>query len=361
MGEASRLQQIRNRIDALDETVLQLFSERAALAQEVALIKQQDGGENFYRPEREAWVLRNAMDNNPGPLDNETVVRLFREIMSACLALEQPLNIAFLGPVGTFTQQAVFKHFGHAVKTKPLTSIDDIFREVEAGAAHYGVVPVENSTEGVINHTLDMFLNNTTLHICGEIELRIHHHLMGQVADIGAIKQIVSHQQSFGQCRCWLDRHLPNVEKRLVSSNAEAARLASNSPGIAAIAGKVAAEVYGLSCLVTNIEDCPDNTTRFFVIGSHKVPISGVDKTSLLLSAKNRPGALYKLLKPLAEHGVSMTGIESRPSRKGLWQYVFFVDIEGHSEDPTIALALAELKQNVSLFKLLGSYPRAVI
>jgi chorismate mutase/prephenate dehydratase len=297
---------------------------------------------------------------NQGPLSGEEMARLFREIMSACLALEQPLRIAYLGPEGTFTQAAALKHFGHSVQTDSHYSIDEVFREVEAGASQYGVVPVENSTEGVITHTLDMFLNSP-LKITGEVQLRIHHNLLSTLEALSAVRRVYSHQQSLAQCRGWLDEHLAGVERVAVSSNAEAARLAAQDKEAAAIASRAAADIYGLRVLVANIEDEPDNTTRFIVIGREQVPPSGKDKTSLLLSATNKPGALHQLLSPFAQHGISMTRIESRPSRRGVWEYVFFVDIEGHAADARVAQALDELRNEAAMLKVLGSYPRAIL
>lgn len=353
---------IRQRIDQLDEQIQGLINERAALAQEVARVKIAAGGDDatFYRAEREAQVLRKVIERNPGPLSGEEMARLFREIMSACLALERPMRIAYFGPAGSFTQAAALKQFGHSVDTVALATIDEVFREVEAGGANFGVVPVENSTEGVINHTLDRLVSSS-LRICGEVQLRIHQHLMGNVAGLAEIKCVYSHSQSLAQCRGWLDAHLPGVERISVSNNAEAARRAANEAGAAAIAGDTAADLYGLKLLSTNIEDQPDNTTRFLVLGSQAVPRSGSDKTSLLMATRNQPGALFHLLEPLAKAGVSMTRIESRPSRRGMWDYVFFVDIEGHAEDATIAAVLQQLATEASLFKSLGSYPKAVL
>lgn len=358
MANNDQLQAIRTRIDALDEQIQTLISARAKCAQEVAHIK--GVGSDFYRPEREAEVLRKIAGRNSGPLSNEEMARLFREIMSACLALEQQLKIAFLGPEGTFTQAAALKQFGHSVSTVPMPAIDAVFREVESGAANYGVVPVENSTEGVINHTLDMFLNSP-LHICGEVELRIHHNLMGAMSDAKDIRRIYSHSQSLAQCREWIEENASGIELVNVASNAEAARRAKGEAGAAAIAGETAAAIYGLNLLASNIEDEPDNTTRFLVIGRNSVLPSGSDKTSLLLSTANKPGSLFQLLQPLARHGVSMTRIESRPSRRGMWDYVFFIDIEGHALSEPVKSALAELQQQAAMLKILGSYPRAVI
>ena len=357
-----RLGAIREQIDSLDDRILELINERAACAQEVAQIKRTTAGEtHFYRPEREAQVLRRVLANSKGPLHSEEMARLFREIMSACLALEEPLTIAFLGPEGTFTQAAALKHFGNSVKTLALPAIDEVFREVEAGGAHYGVVPVENSTEGVINHTLDMFMTSP-LKISGEVEIRIHQHLIGLAGvELEQVDTVYSHQQSLAQCREWLDANLPKAERVSINSNAEAARLARETPGTVAIAGETAAQIYGLELLARNIEDEPDNTTRFLIIGKQSVPPSGHDKTSLLVSTANKPGALYHLLEPLARNHVSMTRIESRPSRRGMWDYVFFVDIAGHAEEENVSQAFAELDAESSLFKVLGSYPVAVL
>jgi chorismate mutase/prephenate dehydratase len=358
---SDKLTGIRQRIDAVDEQLLQLFSERARLAQEVAHIKLAEGGPvAFYRPEREAQVLRKVKANNPGPLRSEEVARLFREIMSACLALEHPMKIAFLGPEGTFTEAAALKHFGHSVVSMPLGAIDEVFREVEARSADYGIVPIENSTEGMVNHTLDMLIGSP-LKIVGEVELRIHHNLMGNVGSLAEVKRIYSHAQSLAQCREWLDAKLTGVERVDLSSNAEAARRAAAEPGAAAVAGEMAAERYGLPVLARNIEDNPNNTTRFLILGHDEVPPSGDDKTTLLVAARNKPGALFQLLEPLARGGVSMTRIESRPSRQAMWEYVFFFDIDGHRQDPSVAAALRELEDNASLFKVLGSFPKAVL
>jgi len=360
MKDTSGLQAVRARIDEIDEKIQALITERAKCAEEVARQKGNGPDVVFYRPEREAQVLRAVMARNEGPLSNETMARHFREIMSSCLALQYPMKIAFLGPAGTFTQEAATKHFGHAVTTVPLAAIDEIFREVESGSAHYGVVPVENSTEGVVNHTLDMFINSP-LKICGEVALRIHHNLMSNAKDLKAIKKLFVHHQAQAQCREWLDGNLPGVNWVVVSSNAEAARCAAEEEGAAAIAGEMAAEIYGLNILAQNIEDEPDNTTRFLVIGNQLSQRSGHDKTSLLLSTANSPGALHKLLKVFADNHISMTRIESRPSRRGMWDYVFFIDIEGHVEEASVATALSALESDAYVAKILGSYPDAVL
>jgi chorismate mutase/prephenate dehydratase len=288
------------------------------------------------------------------------MLRLFREIMSACLAQQEPLKVAFLGPEGTFTQAAVLKHFGHSVRALSLATSDEVFHEVEGGVADFGVVPIENSTEGSVNNTLDLLVMSP-LKICGEVELRIRQHLLGRMRELAQIRRVYSHQQSLAQCRHWLEQRLAGVELVAVSSNAEAARWARDEEGAAAIAGETAAEVYGLAVLMANIEDRPDNTTRFLVIGRELLPSSGRDKTSLLLSSRHQAGALQELLYPLAKHRVSMTRIESRPSRQGKWDYVFFVDVEGHASDPDVAAALKDLEVLAARFRVLGSYPVAIL
>ncbi len=357
---SDKLSQLRVKIDALDEQLHSLLNDRAKLAQEVATAKNASDDTNFYRAEREAQVLDKVKNRNKGPLSDEEIARLFREVMSACLALEQVMNIAFLGPEGTFTQSAALKHFGHSVKTLPLASIRDVFREVESGNVSYGVVPIENSTEGVVSHTLDQFMNSD-LHICGEVELRIHHHLLSMANDLSEIKCVYSHQQSLAQCREWLDTNLPGIEQKSVSSNAEAARLASSESASAAIAGDMAGEIYKLLSLVKNIEDEPDNTTRFLIIGKRVTPACGKDKTSILISTQNKSGALHSILGPLVKNKISMTRIESRPSRRGMWDYVFFIDCKGHQDDAEVAAAISELEQEARFVKVLGSYPRAVL
>ncbi len=361
-GRPQALAGIRRRIDEIDARLHALLNERATLAREVGISKHRDGHTvDFYRPEREAEVLRLALERNQGPLRDEEVLRLFREIMSACLAQQEPLKVAFLGPEGTFTQAAVLKHFGHSVRALPLASIDEVFHEVEAASADFGVVPIENSSEGTVNYTLDRFLSSP-LHICGEVELRIHHFLMGRMGGLGKVKRVCSHPQALAQCRDWLREHLPDAELVPVASNAEGARRARDEKDSAAIAGETAAEVYGLTVLATEIEDRPDNTTRFLVIGRKLFAPSGVDRTSLYVSGSHTdsPGTLYRLLEPLAQHGINVTRIESRPSGKRKWDYVFFLDIEGHAADPRIAKALASLKKRASLFRVLGAYPRAI-
>jgi chorismate mutase/prephenate dehydratase len=353
-----QLKQHRDAIDAIDAQILQLINQRAQHAHTIGKIK---GSGVVYRPEREAQVLTRIKTLNQGPLSGEAVARLFREIMSACLALEKPLTIAFLGPEGTFSQAAAIKHFGHAAATLPCASIGEAFRVVEAQAADYVVAPVENSTEGAVGRTLDLMVG-TPLKVCGEVVLRIHHHLLRVTEGFAGIERVYSHAQSLAQCHEWLNKNLPaGVERISVSSNAEAARMASLDAKCAAIAGDAAAEKYVLNKLAQNIEDEPNNTTRFLVLGQQKAARSGKDKTSLVISAPNRAGALHELVEPLARHGVSMSKFESRPSRTGLWEYVFFADVEGFVEDDNIQSALAELQDVAAFVKVLGSYPQAVI
>lgn len=358
------LDALRDRIDALDQSILELLNERARCVLDVAEVKQAESADGtppvYYRPEREARVLRNIMQKNPGPLTNEKVALVYRQIMSACLALEQPMSVAYLGPEGTFTQLATTKQFGDAVVGKPMVTVDEVFREVASESCNYGVVPVENSTEGVITHTLDNFLNSS-LRICGEVVLRIHHHLMiAPGGDENAITRIYSHQQTLAQCRRWLDGHYPKVPRLTATSNAEAARHVLEEPGAAAIAGEIAAEIYGLRILYKKIEDQIDNTTRFLVVGREDVGPSGNDKTSIMVSTHNQPGALYKLLEPFHRHNVSLTAIETRPSRTGMWSYVFFIDFEGHREDAVVKQVLSEIDGDALEVKWLGSYPKAL-
>jgi chorismate mutase/prephenate dehydratase len=359
--QVTPLTELRDKIDGIDQEILTLINQRAMFALEVAKTKIALGEQGtFYRPDRESLVLRRIKELNPGPLSDQTAVRFFRELMSSCLALEKPLDVAYLGPEGTFTQQAVLKHFGNAVKAIPETTINDIFTTVENGGCQFGVVPVENSTEGIISYTFDRFLVSP-LYICGEVEIQIHQNLMSNHPDRTLIKEIFSHQQSLAQCRKWLDKNFPHVKLSAVSSNSEAAKLASVTSNSAAIAGRSAAELYHLTILEKNIEDESNNTTRFIIIGKQTSASTGNDKTSLVVSTGNQPGALHKILEPFAKLGIGLLNIEPRPSRKGLWEYVFFIDIEGHSDDEMVANALDMLRSHVSMLKLLGSYPKAVL
>ncbi|MCB1561232.1 MAG: prephenate dehydratase [Xanthomonadales bacterium] len=358
---APALPEVRARIDSIDREIQQLIAERARFAQQVGRAKGKlKAAVDYYRPEREVQVLRGVLDRNGGPLSDEEMVRLFREIMSACLAQQEPLKVGFLGPEGTFSQLAVHKHFGHSAHGLPLTTIEEVFQEVESGNADFGVVPVENSTQGTIQSTLDMFLTSK-LKICGEVELRVHQHLLSRTGHIGDIERIYSHPQSFAQTKAWLRQHLPHVEKIPVASNAEAARRARNADDAAAIAGASAGSVYGLKNVAGPIEDHADNTTRFLVLGRELFPPSGHDRTSLLIFIKDRPGALYQVLSPFADQGLSMNRIESRPAHSGRWQYAFFVDVAGHVQDEAMKKAIAQLDASVQEVKVLGSYPVAVL
>ena len=356
-----RLAEIRERIDSLDQQIQSLISERAALASAVREAKGDLGsGSAYYRPDREAQVLRRVIERNQGPLSDAAILRLFREIMSACLAQQEPMRIAYLGPEGTFTQQAVYRQFGHSVNAIAQPSIEDVFLSVQGGESDFGVVPVENSTQGVVSHTLDLFIHSD-LKIAAEVELRIHQHLLTQARSLADIERVYAHQQSLAQCKHWLSAHLDHAELIAVSSNAEAARRVRNAPESAAIAGRHAAEVYGLPVLFANIEDHVDNTTRFLVLGQALLPPSGEDKTTLMVAGRDDPGALFGLLEPLARHEINMNRIESMPSRQGRWDYVFFIDVDGHVEDPAMVSALGELEASARLVKVLGSYPRAVL
>ena len=365
-----KLNNLRQKIDEIDLSILGLISNRARCAQDIARIKKKECENSgdplvFYRPEREAQVLRSIMNNNQGPLNDEEMARLFREIMSACLALESPVKVACLGPEGTFTQQAAIKHFGHSVNSVPMAMIDEVFREVSAGAVNYGVVPVENSCEGGINHTLDSFMDSS-LKICGEVVLRIHQNmLISENTRKDSISRIYSHAQSLAQCRKWLDAHWPMAERVAVSSNAEAARRIRGEWNSAAIAGDMAAELYNLEILSEKIEDEPDNSTRFLIIGNDYVSRSNNDgsddKTSIVISMRNKPGALQTILKPFYTNNIDLTRVETRPSKGGVWNYVFFIDFDGHQDTPMIHDVLETLSAYVNDLKILGSYPKGVL
>ena len=353
------LPELRERIDNVDQQIQSLIAERARYARRVGQVKGPLAAAiDYYRPERESQVLRMVIERNAGPLSSGELVRVFREIMSACLAQQNPLRIAFLGPEGTFSQAAVLKHFGHSVKVLPLASIEEVFQEVEAKNADFGVVPIENSVEGSVHYTQDMFVTSN-LKICGEIELSIQQHLMSTGEDLTKIERVYSHVQSLGQCKMWLKKNLPKAEKIPCSSNAEAARRARNAPEAAAIASETAAQIYGLKILRRSVMDRPDNTTRFVVLGHKLFEPSGHDKTSLMLAGKDQPGLLYQLLDPLARAGVSMTRIESRPMRTGKWEYAFFLDVAGHIKDDALKSALGEMGHLAGQLKILGSYPIA--
>lgn len=357
---SEELEKRRRRIDEIDETLQSLISDRVRLAIEIGEIKRHAGSTNGYRPEREAQILRRVVERNAGPLKDEHLVRIFRELISATMDVEAGIKVGFLGPEGTYTHAAAFKHFGSSATVLAQATIEDVFRAVEAGEVDYGVVPVENSIEGMISHTLDSFFTSP-LKICGEILLRIRHQLLSTAASIGDVEQVVSHAQSLAQCRRWLTGNLPNAELLTASSNAEAVRRIKGDARAAAIASVAAGEIYDVPVLEADIEDDAANTTRFLVIGAQDPPPSGEDKTSLMVSNPNKPGALHRILTPLAEQNVSMTRIESRPSKAALWDYVFFIDVEGHGDDPKMRQALEKLEAEAGFLRSLGSYPRAVL
>jgi chorismate mutase/prephenate dehydratase len=346
----------RGEIDRIDAEIVKLVAERASHAAAIGRLK---GDGPVYRPEREAEVLRRVAAANPGPLPAESLTRVFVEIMSGCRALEQRPRIGYLGPAGTFSEMAVGKHFGQAVDAVPLASIDEVFRQAETGATGFAVVPVENSTEGAVGRTLDLLLN-TPLRICAEVVLRVHQNLMAKGDSLAGIERVYSHAQSLAQCHQWLTRHLGQAERVQVASNAEAARRAAAEVGAAAVGPAIAAERYGLRVLAPNIEDEATNLTRFLVLGDLDPGPTGRDLTSLVMSAPNRPGAVHALIGPFARHAVSMSRIESRPARLGTWEYMFYIDVEGHARDPQVAAALAELRGLAPFLKILGSYPAAV-
>ncbi|HAT33507.1 MAG TPA: chorismate mutase [Janthinobacterium sp.] len=350
-----KLKPLREQIDAIDAQILDLLSRRARLAQEVGHVKAETMAPVF-RPEREAQVLRGVAERNPGPMGDGEVQTIFREIMSACRSLEKRVTVAYLGPVGTFTEQAVYQHFGSAVEAVPCASLDEVFRAAEAGTADFGVAPIENSSEGAVNRTLDLLLQ-TSLTISGEVAIQVHHSLMTKSGTMDGVRVICAHAQALAQCQAWLNTHYPNVERRAVASNAEAARMAGEQPEVAAIASEMAGQRYQLGVVQAHVQDDAHNRTRFAVVGHLQTTPSGIDQTSLVLAVPNKAGAVYQLLAPLAKHGVSMTRFESRPARMGSWEYYFYVDVEGHAQDAAVAQALAELKNNAAFFKVLGSYP----
>ncbi len=365
------LDKLRAQIDDIDLRIQTLINDRAKCAQQVAKVKlsqfqglsraQQHEQVQFYRPEREAQVLRRIMERNQGPLEAQEMAYIFRAIMSSCLALEQPMTVSYLGPEGTFTQAAAVKHFGHGVICRPGATIAMVFSQVEAREVNYGIVPVENSTEGMVTHTLDNFMASP-LKICGEVELPIKMHLLiNKNTSAEKIKTICAHQQAFGQCRNWINKNWPKVEIISVSSNGEAARMASETDDVAAIAGDMAVEYYELVKLSENIHDFQNNTTRFLIIGREEIACSGNDKTSIIVSTHNKPGALFVLLEPFHHEGVMLTRIDTRPSPTETWAYVFFIEFEGHKDDPKIQSILAKLEEHSLLMKPLGSYPRAVM
>ena len=356
-NDDQRLAPLRAQIDAIDQELLELISKRAKAAQEVGHIKNESSAP-IFRPERENQVIQNVLQKNPGPLLADGLASIWREIMSACRALESKQTIAYLGPTGTFSEQAAHQFFGQSISGLPCVSLDEVFKAVEKGAATFGVVPVENSSEGAVSRTLDLLLESP-LQISGEVVLPIRHHLLTKHGNLDGVKTVCAHAQALAQCQQWLSVHAPQLQRQAVSSNAEAARMASKDSSIAAIAGEPAQVAYGLQIVSAQIQDDPNNRTRFVVIGQYACQPCGQDQTSLVLSVANQPGAVHHLLGPLAKHGVSMTRFESRPARKGSWEYHFYIDIEGHTSDAKVATAIAELKTIAAFYKNLGSYPRA--
>lgn len=349
------LKPLRDAIDAIDGQLVDLLAERAHLAQRVGQVKAAHGA-MVYRPDREAEVLRAVAARNPGPLSAAAVKQVMREVISVCRALEEPLKVAYLGPAGTFSELALQRQLGSGVVKLPCASIDEAVRAAETGRAQLAIVPVENSTEGAVGRSLDLLLT-TPLKIIAEISIPIHHCLLTQSGSLSGVQRVYSHPQTFGQCVHWLGEHASALEQIAVSSNAQAASMAAQDPASAAIAGENAALCYGLKTVAQNIEDAAQNRTRFLLLGKQATRPTGRDKTSLILSVPNQAGAMYALLAPLARHGVSMTRFESRPARLGAWDYNFYVDIEGHEQDPKVMQALGALRADCSFYKSLGSYP----
>ncbi len=348
------LDNLRENIDEIDTELLELISKRASLAKEVGSLK---GDGVIYKPEREAQILKSLVNANKGPLSDKSIIDIFKTVISNCRALERLLSISFLGPAGTFSEEATIKQFGENIDPVFANSIDEVFNHVQSERVHYGVVPVENSTEGAVNRTLDLLLIRD-LKICGEIILPVHHYLLSKNKKINEIKNIYSHGQSLAQCHNWIMGNLSSANKIAVLSNAEGARIAANEKESAAIASSRAAELFDLNVLNENIEDDPNNSTRFLVISKQDVAVSGDDKTSIVVTAKNKPGAIVDLVSPFAKYDVSMTKLESRPAKVGIWEYVFFIDIEGHQSDFKVKTALEEIEAKSSFLKVLGSYPK---
>ncbi len=358
-NQKKNLKEFRDKIDDIDFEILVLMNKRLGIADSIAEIKSKLAQPAFYRPEREAQILRRLQEMNPGPLSEDDLELLYREIMAITRGTEAGLSVSILGPLGTYTEAAAKQHFGSTIKIVDFPTIDEIFKSTETGNTHFSVVPVENSTEGGVTGTLDRLVS-TPLKICGEINLQIHHNFLSNETDSEKIDKIYAHAQSLGQCKRWIDKHFPAIDRIPVSSNADAAKKAAGESGAGAIASGVAAQRYAIGILFSNIEDEPGNTTRFLVLSERDTPASGDDKTSLLLSSKSEPGALLRLLQPLLAEKINMTKIESRPSKVGLWDYVFFIDILGHKQEQHISRALDKLKIDASLYKHLGSYPRSL-
>lgn len=353
----AKLKPLRERIDAIDEQILELLSQRARAAQDVGEVKHAAAVDGpVLRPEREAQVIRRLQQLNRGPFPREAIASVWTEVISACRGLERGMTVAYLGPRGSFSEQAAFEHFGHSVQPLPCPSFDEVFRAVEAGQADVGMVPVENSTEGAVNRNLDLLLS-TPLKILGEHSLDIRHCLMTQSGTMEGVTAVAAHPQALAQCQGWLSRNYPGLERVAESSNSEAARVAAENPAIAAIAGETAAPAWKLQIVEAGIQDDPNNRTRFLAVGDFQPLASGKDKTSVILAVPNRAGAVYDMLAPMAANGVSMSRFESRPARTGQWEYYFYVDMLGHRDDPQLARALADLQSQVAFLKVLGSYP----
>ena len=364
VADSQQLIDLRQKIDDCDQKIQRLIQQRVSVAAEIAKAKlASDENATFYRPEREAQVLRRVKQRNSelrkelnGLVSDDEMIRLMREIMSVSLAAEMPMTVAYLGPEGTYTQAAVVKHFGKAVRNLDVKTITDVFRVVEQGRAHFGVVPVENSTEGVITSTLDCF-STSNLKVCGEVQLSINHQLLSNAGGLNSVNKVYAHPQALAQCKHWLERYLPDAEIVATNSNAEAAIIASKDKHAAAIASDIAASLYDVNILASGIEDEQNNATRFLIIGDQNYSASGEDKTTIMVSTPNKAGSLFELLKPLYDHGVDMSRIESRPTRQSNWEYVFFIDLIGHVDDPAVGQALDELKSQAAFYKLIGSYP----
>lgn len=356
--EKIQLTDIRNQIDAIDSQIQTLIGQRALCAQRVADIKTQGGKVEaiFYRPEREAQVLRGVRERNETLISDNDMARLFREIMSVCLALEHPTRVAYLGPEGSYSHSSALKQFGTSAKPLAVTTIAEVFSTVEEGESDYGIVPVENSSEGVVKQTQNELIK-THLKVCGEVDLAIHHCLLSTSTSLSSIERVMAHPQALGQCENWLKSHMPGVQVVPVESNALAAKMAKEDPALGAIASEQAAQLYGLKILKANIEDQKDNTTKFWVLGTEKTAPSGLDKTALIVSMPNKAGALMDVLTSFANRKISMTRIISTPSNNKKWDYIFFIDIMGHQDEPLVQEALLEVKDKSLFYKLLGSFP----
>lgn len=356
---SSALADLRIEIDAIDQELLALLNQRARVAEKVGEVKKREGTP-FFRPDRVAKVIEKVQNSNTGPLKTDHIAAIWREVMSACLALESVVRVAYLGPAGTFSEQAALQFFGTSIEHVPCASIDEVFRAAASGSANYGVVPVENSTEGVVSRSLDLFLNSP-LHVVGETSLMVRHNLLRLSSSMEGIEAVYAHPQALAQCQEWLTAHLPDATRHAASSNAEGARLASTNPAWAGIASERAAAQFGLHTAAHGIQDDAFNRTRFAVVCLQRTlampPASGNDCTSLVVSVANRPGAVHDLLVPLKKHGVSMTRFESRPARSGQWDYYFYIDLQGHPTQAHVKSALTELQQLCAFYKVLGAYP----